>query len=99
MASETGDKLLKYIQRAEEHAGTVLARQAVKLIPLEWHLVCEVGREAAAALSQAEAREAEMQEALREITEADAQNTGAEPSQSVFDMAIDRARRLLDGRQ
>ena len=41
---------------AEEHAGTLPAKEAVKLRPADWHAVCRVAREAAAAL-EAEASE------------------------------------------
>ena len=43
---------------AEEHAGTLPAKEAVKLRPADWHAVCRVAREAAAAL-EAEASEGE----------------------------------------
>ena len=54
--------LLKQITRAEDNAGTLPAKQAVKLRPDDWYAVCQLGREVAALLAS---RDSEI-ERLRE---------------------------------
>lgn len=57
-------RLLKSIGRAEDGAGTLPAKMAVKLHPDDWRAVCRLGRDTAAALTAAEARIKALGEAL-----------------------------------
>lgn len=43
-AGEAVAALMKAIQRAEEGAGTLPAKEAVKLRPDDWHAVCRLAR-------------------------------------------------------
>lgn len=60
--------LLDAIKRAEESAGTLSAKDAVKLVPKNWHAVCDLGRKTAAAVASLQARivELEAQAALKD---------------------------------
>ncbi len=40
--------LMKAVQRAENGAGTIPAKEAVKLRPSDWHAVCDLARKLAA---------------------------------------------------
>lgn len=53
---EAAAGLERAILRAEEWAGTLPAKEAVKLRPSDWHAVCDLGRKASAELNAAEAR-------------------------------------------
>ena len=53
--------LRKAIMRAEDGAGTLPAKDAVKLRPADWHKVCKLGREAADEIDRLTAALAEAQ--------------------------------------
>jgi hypothetical protein len=52
--------LERAILRAEEWAGTMPAKEAVKLRPTDWHAVCKLGREAAKEIRTLRAQVEEM---------------------------------------
>ena len=60
-ARAIAQRLERAVKRAEEHAGMMPARQAVKLHPNDWHAVCDLAREAATALA---AKDAELEQYL-----------------------------------
>lgn len=45
--------LKRVIEQAENNAGTLAAKESVKLVPAHWHAVIDVGRQAADALASA----------------------------------------------
>lgn len=64
--SDIAKSLTKAVIAAEERAGTMPAKEAVKLRPSDWHTLCKTAREAATEitrlrqlLSEAEKRERE----------------------------------------
>lgn len=50
--AELAGRLHMAVHRAEEHAGTVPAKDAVKLVPADWHRVADLARTASASLSR-----------------------------------------------
>jgi hypothetical protein len=49
--SDVAERLTKTLRRAEDEAGTLPAKEAVKLRPVDWHAVTKEAREAAAEIT------------------------------------------------
>lgn len=88
---EAAERLRGIIQFAEDGAGTLPAREAVKLDPRSWHRVCDLGRQAADAL-EAAARELAAERKAREEAERENERLRQEEETWVADYAALMAR-------
>lgn len=69
--SELSDRLRAAIHRSEDGAGTLSARESVKLRPGDYHAICDQGRAIADALDAQSKLLAETVEVLRPFARAD----------------------------
>lgn len=67
--SELSDRLRAAIRRSEDGAGTLSARESVKLRPADYHAICDQGRAIADALDAQSKLLAETVEGARVIAE------------------------------